>query len=173
MGLRVKMEDCLCSDESTKGLMTFRALLLRFWALLLYSKWPTVLPVVGGEIRVPHSPALPYPPRFEVCGGTGWITSEAAGSELTLSRSPTLCRSGSVRAAHPRSQPEGSQDTRGLCRSRVERLCQQRSNTDRVQSPHAVSYSPLYNSKQRQTFSAHCSIPSKSCNFRAFSGKEQ
>ena len=31
-------------------------------------------------------------------------------------------RSGNVRAAHPRSRPEGSQDTRGLCRSRVERF---------------------------------------------------
>lgn len=63
--------------------MTFRALLLRFWALLLYSKWPTVLPAVGGEIRMPHKLDLPYPPRFEVCGGAGWITSEAAGSGLT------------------------------------------------------------------------------------------
>ena len=62
--------------------MTFRALLLRFWALLLYSKWPTVLPAVGGEIRMPHKLDLPYPPRFEVCGGTGWITSEAVGSGL-------------------------------------------------------------------------------------------
>ena len=56
-----------------------------------------------------------------------------------LSRFPTPRRSGSVREAPPRSQPEGSQDTCDGNRSRVERLCQQRSNTDRVQSPHAVS----------------------------------
>ena len=71
---------------------------------------------------MPHRSALPYPPRVKVCGGTGWITSEAVGSGFTLSRSPTPRRSGSVRAAHPRFQPEGSQDTRGLCRSRVERF---------------------------------------------------
>ena len=150
--------------------MTFRALFLHFFTFSPYPVQPTGLPAVGGEIRMPYRSAMTYPPRFEVCGGVGWITSEAAGSELTLSRSPTLCRSGSVRAAHPRFQPEGSQDTRGLCRSRVERLCQQRSNTDRVQSPHAVSYSPLYNSKQRQTHSTQCSLSTKSCNFRAFSG---
>ena len=63
--------------------MTFRALLLRFWALLLYSKWSAVLPAVGGEIRMPYKSDLSYPPRFEVCGGAGWITSEAAGSGLT------------------------------------------------------------------------------------------
>lgn len=63
--------------------MTFRALLLRFWALLLYSKWPTVLPAVGGEIRMSHRSAMTYPPRFEVCGDAGWITSEAAGGGLT------------------------------------------------------------------------------------------
>lgn len=90
-----------------------------------------------------------------------------------LSRSPTPRRSGSVRVAHLRSQPEGSQDTRGIRRNRVERLCPQRPNKGRVQLPYAVSYSPSYNSKQRQTFSTHCSMPSKSCNFRAFSGKEQ
>lgn len=50
-----------------------------------------------------------------------------------LSQSPTLCRSGSVRAAHPRSQLEGSQDTRGLCRSRVERPV---STASSGQTPH-------------------------------------
>ena len=86
-----------------------------------------------------------------------------------LSQSPTPGRSGSVREALPRSQPEGSQDTRGLCRSRVERSCPQQPNVNRVQSPYAVSYSPSYNSKQRQTFSAQYSLASKPCNFKAFS----
>lgn len=138
---------------------------------MLYSKWPTALPAAGQENRMSYKSDLSYPPRFEVCGGVGWITSEAAGSELTLSRSPTPCRSGSVREAHPRSQPEGSQDTCDGNRSRVERSCPQQPNVGRVQSPYAVSYSPSYNSKQRQTFSAHCSLSSKSYNFKAFSGK--
>ena len=32
---------------------------------------------------MPHKSDLTYPPRFEVCGGTGWITSKATGSGLT------------------------------------------------------------------------------------------
>ena len=31
---------------------------------------------------MPYKSDLSYPPRFEVCGGAGWITSEAAGSSL-------------------------------------------------------------------------------------------
>ena len=50
--------------------------------------------------------------------------------------------------------------------------CPQRPNVGRVQSPYAVSYSPSYNSKQRQTLSAQYSLTSKSCNFRAFSGRD-
>ena len=49
--------------------------------------------------------------------------------------------------------------------------CPQQPHVDRVQSPYAVSYSPSYNSKQRQTLSAQYSLASKPCNFRAFNGR--
>ena len=151
--------------------MTFRALFCIFRCFHTPAQL-MALPAVSQEDRMPHRSVLPYPPRCEVCGGTGWIISEAVGSGLT-SHNLRHCVGPAAWEKHiPQSQPEGLQDTRGLCRSRVERSCPQQSNTDRVQSPHAVSYSPSYNSKQRQTLSAQYSLTSKSCNFRAFSGRD-
>ena len=59
-------------------------------------------------------------------------------------------------------------DTCGIHRSRVERSYPWPVRAGGT-PPYAISYSPSNNSKQRQTLSAHCSLPSKSCDFRAFS----
>ena len=84
MGLRAKMEDCLYSNESAKGLDDFSCSFFVFSDSLAPPSTITALPAVSQENRMPHRSALPCPPRFEVCGGTGWITSEAVGSGLTF-----------------------------------------------------------------------------------------
>ena len=38
---------------------------------MLYSKWPTVLPAVGGEIRMPYKSDLSYPPTLRFAGAQG------------------------------------------------------------------------------------------------------
>lgn len=48
---------------------------------------------------MPLKLALSYPPRFEICGDTGWITSEAVGNSLTSHDLRCCRRSGSVREA--------------------------------------------------------------------------
>ena len=114
---------CHGTQESAKSLMlsgitvTFRTLFLRFDV-------PAPLGVASGPAsRRPWDPSFfssimcRYPSRFEVCGGT-------REDNLTRpwQRSHPLC-SGIVpvrqhRKAHSRSQPEGSQDTRDVNRSR-------------------------------------------------------
>lgn len=56
-----------------------------------------------------------YPPRFEVCGGSGWDNLGDRRQRPHLSRSPTLRRSGSVREAHS-TIPAG-----GITRTRAAR----------------------------------------------------
>lgn len=83
MGLLAKMEDCLCSDESTKGFDDFSCSPFAFlgtFAVLkvangLASRWRRNQDAVQVRFVIPS--------RFEVCGGAGWITSEAVGSGLT------------------------------------------------------------------------------------------
>ena len=78
----LKMKECLCSNESTKGLDDFSCSFLHF-RTFSYPVQLMALPAVSQENRMPHRSVLPYPPRFEVCGGTGCITSEAVGNGLT------------------------------------------------------------------------------------------
>ena len=63
--------------------MAFRTLFLHFLDVFAQPVQLMVLPAVGQENRMPRKSAMPYPPRFEVCGNVGWITSEAVGSGIT------------------------------------------------------------------------------------------
>lgn len=83
LGLRAKMKEYLCSDEGTKGLDDFSCSPFAFLDVFAMLDMADGLASHQREKQVPHKSDLPYPPRFEVCGGTGWITSEAVGSGLT------------------------------------------------------------------------------------------
>ena len=121
MGLRAKIEDCLCSNESAKGLDDFSHSLFIFSDSLVPPSTAdgSAGRQSGKQDATQICSAIPSP----LGGLWGYKVDNLGGrwQRPHLSLSPTPRWSGSVRAAHQRSQPEGSQDTRGLCRSRVER----------------------------------------------------
>lgn len=104
-----------------KVLMAFRALFLRFQTFYSpqHSRWPCQPSVKKSGCRTSQ---FAIPPCFEVCGDSGRITSEANGSGLTSHNLRRHVGPATWEQHLPRSQPEGSCDTRGLCRSRVERF---------------------------------------------------
>ena len=121
LSLRAKIEDCLCSNESAKGLDDFSCSFLHFQMFSYSSAADGFASRQSGKQDATQvSSAIPSP----LGGLWGYKVDNLGGrwQRPHLSLSPTPRWSGSVRAAHQRSQPEGSQDTRGLCRSRVERF---------------------------------------------------
>lgn len=80
---------------------------------------PPVLPAADHGSTGPHkSEHAEHPPRLEVCGGPGMMTSGTVGSGLT----PLCSGAAPVRqpgGAHLKSQSEGSQDARGQDHSRL------------------------------------------------------
>ena len=150
--------------------VTFRTLFLRFDV-------PAPLGVASGPAsRRPWEPSFfssimcRYPSRFEVCGGT-------REDNLTRpwQRSHPLC-SGIVpvrqhRKAHSRSQPEGSQDTRGIYRNRVQRSCPQLPVKGRVNlTPRCIILTCSQPQKWRQTHIVYRSPLAVPGHFNGFAG---
>lgn len=85
----LKMLDYLCSHESTKGFDDFSYSLFAFLTFSHSQRSRTALPAVGQENGCRTSQPCYTLPALRFVGDTGSISSEAAGSGLTLSRSPT------------------------------------------------------------------------------------
>ena len=166
---------CHGTQESAKSLMlsgitmTFRTLFLRF-------DIPASLGAVSGPAnRRPWEPSFfssimcRYPSRFEVCGGTrddNLKRPSVAASPLTISDAASVWQRES---STPRSQPEGSQDTRDVNRSRVQRSCPQPPVKGRVNlAPRCIILPCSQLQKLRQTHIVHCSPLADPSHFNGF-----
>lgn len=101
-----------------------------FALMARHSQWEQPPGLPTGALMGRRTPGnqMPIPtPALRCAGDFGTDRLRACGSRPTLP-TPALCRFGRGEGAIPRSQPEGSKDTRGPSRSRVQRPCPQSSS---------------------------------------------
>lgn len=113
--------------------MTFRALFCAQTtpASTRARQWPCHLPAMGTHSTMKQS--MPNTlPALRFAGAQGATTSEAVAADSPPA--PWHSASPAVQGSTPRSQPEGSQDTRGETCSRIKRQCPAAARKGRANS---------------------------------------